>query len=262
MVNHTKAFYIKHKEREIQKKLRLEEKRMLKESAYKRKLKRKREKYKAIKNTNDAEYQSYLEYQKEYQRIYREKQKKLKEERVIACLGKRNWKKIKVEGKKYSYYVVDDGHIYTESLKEIGNADSNGYIETSFGMIHRIIWETFKGKIPEGYEIDHINTIRNDNRLENLRLLTHKENCNNPLSIEHYKQHNKTVDRAYLKGVVRTDLIKYYDIVQIDLKNNVIAKYKTTKDIPSKYRRVMIYKAINGKYKTAYGCIWKAKIKS
>ena len=276
MVNHTKAFYIKHKEREIQKKLRLEEKRMLKESAYKRKLKRKREKYKSIKNTNDAESQSYLEYQKEYQRIYREKcrlektkEREQREERLIAFLGQRNWKKIKFERKKCSYYVVDDGHIYNESGKEIGSVTSNGYVITSFGYMHKIIWEAFKGKIPEGYEIDHINTIRNDNRLENLRLVTHKENCNNPLSIEHYKQHNKSVDRTYLKNIDRpylknidrSYLTKYYDIVQMDLENNIIAKYKTTKDLPSKYGKGMIYDAIKGKLKNAYGYIWKAKIK-
>lgn len=265
MVNHTKAFYIKQKEKEIQEKLRLEERRMLKESTYKRKLKRKREKYKAIKNTNDAEYQSYLEYQKEYQKIYREKcrlektkEREQREERLIAFLGQRNWKKIKFEGKKCSYYVVDDGHIYNESGKEIGWVASNGYVQTSIGGVHRLIWEAFKGEIPEGYEIDHINTIRNDNRLENLRLLTHKENCNNPLSIEHYKQHNKTVDRTYLVKY-HTSLIKYYDIVQMDLENNIIAKYKTTKDLPSKYDKSSIYGVINGKYKTAYGYIWKAK---
>ena len=42
---------------------------------------------------------------------------------------------------------------------------------------HRVIFETFVGKIPQGYEIDHINTVSDDNRLENLRLVTHQDNC-------------------------------------------------------------------------------------
>lgn len=259
MVKHTKAFYIKQKEREIQKKLREEEKRMLKESAYKRRLKRLREKYKAMKDANEAEYQSYLENQRIYREKCRLKKVKDREERVISFLGKRNWKKINVEGKG-SYYIVDDGHIYKENGKEIGSVNSCGYVVISHVLMHRLIWETFKGKIPEGYEIDHINTIRTDNRLENLRLVSHKENCNNPLSIEHYKQHNKTVDRAYL-AKYHASLTKYYDIVQMDLKNNIIAKYNTTEDIPSKYDKSSIYRTINGRQKTAYGCIWKAKIK-
>ena len=39
-------------------------------------------------------------------------------------------------------------------------------------------------QIPEGFEIDHINRIRHDNRIDNLRLVTHSENMlNNGLSL-------------------------------------------------------------------------------
>ena len=203
---------------EIQKKLREEEKRLLKESAYKRKLKRQREKYKSMKNANGAEYQSFIEkqrmyYNKKYEK-YKLKIAKDREERVIAFLGERNFRKINVEGKG-SYYVVDDGHVYKKTGKEIGSVDSNGYVVAStLGFMHRLIWETFKGKIPEGYEIDHINTIRNDNRLENLRLVSHKENCNNPLSIHHYKQSNKG------KGINKKQYIgDFYDSSLSDKEN-------------------------------------------
>ena len=231
---------IKQKEIEIQEKLRLEEKRLLKESAYKRKLKRSREYYKIYR-------EKHPEKQKMYYKKYKLKIAKDREKRVIAFLGERNWRKIKVEDKG-SYYIVDDGHVYKETGKEIGSVDSNGYVVAStLGFMHRLIWEAFNGKIPEGFQIDHINTIRTDNRLENLRLVTPKENCNNPISIEHYKQSNKNKGRA-----------KYHNIVQMDLENNVIAKYNTTKDIPSKYRRSYIYDVINGRLKTAYGYIWIA----
>lgn len=42
--------------------------------------------------------------------------------------------------------------------------------------VHRMIWKAFNGDIPTGYEINHKNGIRDDNRLENLELLTHREN--------------------------------------------------------------------------------------
>lgn len=48
--------------------------------------------------------------------------------------------------------------------------------------VHRLVYEIFVGEIPEGLEIDHINAIRDDNRLENLRVVTHKENANNPIT--------------------------------------------------------------------------------
>lgn len=56
----------------------------------------------------------------------------------------------------------------------------DGYVKLGFkGKLyaaHRVIWEAAKGKIPEGMQIDHINHDRADNRLVNLRLVTHMQN--------------------------------------------------------------------------------------
>lgn len=46
-------------------------------------------------------------------------------------------------------------------------------------LAHRIIWEMFNGPITDGMQIDHINHIRDDNRIENLRLVSHIENHRN-----------------------------------------------------------------------------------
>ena len=60
---------------------------------------------------------------------------------------------------------------------------SGGYLHTynrkthKKEMLHRAIWETLKGKIPSGMTVDHINGKRNDNRIENLQLLSLKANC-------------------------------------------------------------------------------------
>ena len=42
--------------------------------------------------------------------------------------------------------------------------------------LHRAVWECHHGQIPNGLMIDHINRGRADNRIENLRLVTAKEN--------------------------------------------------------------------------------------
>lgn len=49
-------------------------------------------------------------------------------------------------------------------------------VDNRLWLVHRVIWVMFHGDIPEGYEIDHINLIGSDNRLENLRLVTGSEN--------------------------------------------------------------------------------------
>ena len=44
---------------------------------------------------------------------------------------------------------------------------------------HRLIAETFLGVGPNGKEVDHINRVKTDNRVENLRWVTRFENMNN-----------------------------------------------------------------------------------
>ena len=93
---------------------------------------------------------------------------------------------------KYDLYIDDDLIIYfwnkhKDKLMQRTRYKTNiGYqlVNTKIGSkyVHRIIYETFNGEIPDGYEIDHINAVRDDNRLENLRIVTHKDNLNNPLT--------------------------------------------------------------------------------
>ncbi|EKQ5683206.1 HNH endonuclease, partial [Escherichia coli] len=64
-----------------------------------------------------------------------------------------------------------------------GYIRSDGYrMLTIDGVItyaHHVIWMINNGEIPLGYKIDHINGVRSDNRLSNLRLVTHQQNAQN-----------------------------------------------------------------------------------
>lgn len=41
---------------------------------------------------------------------------------------------------------------------------------------HRLVWQAFCGDIPCGLEVDHVDNNAANNRLDNLQLLTHREN--------------------------------------------------------------------------------------
>ena len=80
--------------------------------------------------------------------------------------------------------------IIKEKILKPENVD-DGYERVSLcrngGQKHHrvatLVYEAFNGPIPKGLEIDHINGNNRDNRLENLRVCTHKENCNNPITL-------------------------------------------------------------------------------
>ena len=61
--------------------------------------------------------------------------------------------------------------------------NSDGYLYVSVHgrdySVHRIVMLMCYGFYGEGLEVDHINHVRNDNRLFNLRFVTHVENMRN-----------------------------------------------------------------------------------
>lgn len=64
----------------------------------------------------------------------------------------------------------------------VGTLSNRGYICTKYKkshyLVHRVIWLLHYKKFPNG-SIDHINGKTNDNRIQNLRDCTHRENQSN-----------------------------------------------------------------------------------
>lgn len=117
----------------------------------------------------------------------------IKKQKIQDILSNIEHRKIETNDGKI-YFVTSDGRFFNETKEMQGSVSSNGYQIVKIGkskLAHRVVWESFNGEIPKGMEIDHKNTVRDDNRLENLRLVTSKENKNNPITKERYKESNK-----------------------------------------------------------------------
>ena len=78
--------------------------------------------------------------------------------------------------------------------------------------VHRFVWECFNGIIPYDKVIDHINDKKDDNRLCNLQLVTHQENCKKSAKNRDYTftkyNHNK---KRCIKAINQiTKEVSYY----------------------------------------------------
>lgn len=112
-------------------------------------------------------------------------------------------------------------------------------------LLHRIVAELF---IPNPYNlpcVDHIDTNRLNNRVDNLRWVSYKENSNNPLTIYHNKNtRNKP-------------------ILQYTKDDKFIAEYSSAREAERqtdvKRPSIIICCKNTGRLKSAGGYIWKYK---
>ena len=85
---------------------------------------------------------------------------------------------------KFAYDPVTGVLANRKTGKPVGTPSlGHGYLQVWFGgklyRGHRIIWTMVHGAIPEGMEIDHIDGVKSNNRIANLRLATCRQNREN-----------------------------------------------------------------------------------
>ena len=108
-----------------------------------------------------------------------------------------------IDGKKFYKHQVFSNYaankngevINVKTGRIIKMANSNGYLQFTICnkklekrknySQHRFVYEVFRGPIPRCFEIDHRNSIRSDNRIKNIQLLTPTQNKQ--------KSHNKPI---------------------------------------------------------------------
>jgi hypothetical protein len=88
-------------------------------------------------------------------------------------------------------YDPESGKIYSRFGREITRKHKEGYIYISnskFQLLgHQFVWYWFHKEVVE--QIDHINGVRDDNRICNLRSVTHQQNQWNRTTAKGYYLH-------------------------------------------------------------------------
>ena len=107
-------------------------------------------------------------------------------------------------------FTYEDGRLYwavsrggVKVGQRAGSVCKDGYrrvrVNGKRPMEHRVIYEMHHGPIPKGFEIDHINGDRSDNRIENLRVATPSENQHNQKSVKGFYFHKR--DKKFIARI-------------------------------------------------------------
>lgn len=151
-----------------------------------------------------------------------------------------------------------------------GSVERDGYrrilVEGSRVSAARIVYEAFVEEIPDGMEIDHINTIRYDNRVENLRVVTHRDNLLNPLTRPRRRVACAANGAKGAAAQDRTSLLRNLALGLEAHKRPVIAEkgdevlaFPTAKEAAEKLGLTAqaICHALKGRCRTCGGYTWK-----
>ena len=186
---------------------------------------------------------------------------------------KENWRD--VVGYEGLYEVSNLGRVRSHYGREIkylnGTKNKIGYIQVglckngkmkSF-LVHRLVYTAFNSPIPDGMQIDHANTVRDDNRLSNLRCVTPSENHRNPITAKRVQEANRRLAEnpqwrhRQREGVRRA---RAKAVLQLDKDTGeVIRQWESMMDVERELGISIgnISQCCNGKQKTAGGYRWE-----
>ena len=119
-----------------------------------------------------------------------------------------------------NYYASIRGSVYSSLTDKVirGRYMKNGYLDLGLRfegkqkhyLKHRFVYECFHGVIPATLQIDHLNRVRDDNRLINLRVVNRMANCRNMSNNTSIKVDELPSDAIEITSIRNASFENYY----------------------------------------------------
>lgn len=185
-------------------------------------------------------------------------------ERNLGFLGFPDYS-VDTEGRVFSYPKLTRSGVremvssYNKNGYKFVHFRKNGHLKNF--MVHRLVALAFIPNPENKPCIDHINTKRDDNRVENLRWVTYKENSNNVLSLMKHIGENNAMFNKKRPQSMKDYLSKIWSkpVIQYTLNGEYVATYPSAKKASelTHIHKDSIRKCCNGQYTQAGGFNWE-----
>ena len=143
---------------------------------------------------------------------------------------------------KYKYYLASRcGQILSlkwnkKRILKFGKSGNNNYLifclceknKKIYYLVHRYVFEAFKGEIPSDKQVDHVDNCKENNSISNLQLLTPSENMRK----SHFKIKVKSLNIETKEEKIFDSLkeaAEYYKIDSSNISKICKKKMKTSK---------------------------------